>query len=87
MNPIFTILIVLILIATGFTVYQNVPFNYTPNIPPLLNISYGELSAIKNELNKANLNEQKKQELINRREEIYNLLAQFFGKDIRNELV
>jgi len=87
MRPIYAILIVIALIIIGFYSYKLIPFSYTPNIPPLLSISEGELAAIEKELQKEELNENEKQKLLARKEEIYSLLARFFGKDIRNEMV
>lgn len=87
MRPIYTILIAVALIVIGFYAYKLIPFSYTPNVPPLLGISEGELKAIEKELEKESLTEIEKQKLLARREEIYSLLARFFGKDIRDEMV
>lgn len=81
------VLIVLIIIAfaIGFYSYRFIPYNYTPNIPPIFEFANEELVALNNKLQQNVLNEKEKQEIINRQNEIYNLLKEFFGKDIRNE--
>ena len=48
----------------------------------ILNILLNELNEIKIKLNEPNLSEHYKSALINRRNEINNTLAQFFGKNI-----
>ena len=83
MNWKIVILIIVLGILIGYFGYKLVPFTYTPNIPPLLQISFDELNALEEKLSKAN--ESEKKEIENRKEEIYLLLTQFFGKDIRNE--
>lgn len=82
MKPIYAIIIVIVLIVAGFYFYKLIPFHYTPNIPPLLSISKGELNVINAELKKENLTEEQKEKLINRRKEIYKLISKFVGKDI-----
>lgn len=81
------VIIIIIAFLIGYYGYRLIPFNYTPNIPPLLEISFDELKALDQKSKKENLNEKEKQEIVNRQEEIYSLLKEFFGKDIRNELV
>lgn len=77
------IIIIIVAVAIGYYSYRFIPFYYTPNIPPLIDISSGELEALQEKLNQENLTEKERQEIINRQEEIYNLLSQFFGTDIR----
>lgn len=81
------LIIIVIVFLIGFYSYRLIPFNYTPNIPPLLDISARELKSLNEKLNKENLTEIEKQEILIRQEEIYSLLSQFFGKDIKYELV
>lgn len=85
MNWKIVILIIVLGILIGYFGYKSLPFKFTPNVPILLQISFDELDALDEKLLKAN--ESEKKEIENRKEEIYNLLKQFFGKNIRNELV
>ncbi len=81
------VIIIAVLILIGYFSYKLIPFNYTPNIPPLLQISFDELNSLDEKLQKKDLTEIEKQEIETRKEEIFSLLKQFFGKDIRHELV
>lgn len=80
------ILIVLVIILLGFLIYKVLPFNYTPNIPPFWSTLFEELSLINEELAKPDITEERKKELLDRQEEVYNILSKFFGKDIRTYL-
>jgi len=77
------VLLIVVVIVVGFFVYKLIPFTYTPNIPPLLEISQDELNALDAKSKQANLTEQEKLEILTRQDEIYLLLKEFFGKDIR----
>lgn len=79
------VLIVIIIVAfvIGYYSYKFIPYNYTPNIPPILELANDELNALSDKLKKDNLSENEKQEIINRQNEIYELLKEFFGTDIR----
>lgn len=79
----WVVLIIIILIIIGFYSYRLIPFYYTPNIPPLIGISSEEIQSLQEKLNQENLTEKERQDIINRQEEIYSLLSQFFGTDIR----
>lgn len=81
------VLIVLIVIAfaVGFYSYKFIPYKYTPNIPPIFELANEELVALNNKLQQKGLSEKEKQEIIDRQNEIYNLLKEFFGTDIRLE--
>lgn len=81
------ILIIILVIIVGYLVYKFLPFNYTKNIAPFWNTLFSELDSIKVELQKPDLSEEERNKLLARQEEVYNILNNFFGKDIRNEMV
>lgn len=81
------VIVIIVAVLIGFYSYKLIPFNFTPNVPPLLEISFDELQALDEKSKRTDLTETEKQEIAIRQEEIYSLLTEFFGKDIRHELV
>lgn len=83
MKTYLLIIIIIIAFVIGFYSYKLVPFKFTPNIPPLFEMLNDELAALDEKFKKENLTEEEKFEILNREKEIYALLKQFFGKDIK----
>lgn len=73
------VILIVVVIVIGFFAYRLIPFTFTPNVPPLLEISQDELIALDEKSQRTDLTETEKQEIETRREEIYSLLQQFFG--------
>lgn len=90
MNTTRLIFFVLVFLFLGFLFYKIKPYEFTDNSKFILNLLFDELGAIYKRLknNKISINEKNK--LIERKNEIHNILEQFFGKNLiteENELV
>lgn len=80
------VLIIIIAFIIGYYIYKLVPYNYTPNIAPFWKTLFVELETIQQEMSAWSTTEKKKKELVIRQDEIYNILSQFFGTDVKAEL-
>lgn len=80
-------LIIFILIFTfiGYIFYKVKPYEFTDNSKFILNLLFYELKDINKLLNKGNLSDEEKDLLIARKDEIYYILKQFFGKNLKEE--
>lgn len=78
------VIIIIFAFIVGFVIYREVPFNYSTNVIPFWQSNFEELNLINTELNSNDVTPERKQELLKRKQEIKDILYNFFGT---NEIV
>ncbi len=84
------ILFILLFLLLGLLLYKVKPRDFTDNTKFILNILFDELNNIYYNLRNKKISEFEKQSLLKRKDEIFKILEQFFGKNLKlqeNELL
>jgi hypothetical protein len=79
------IIFVLIFTVIGYVFYKVKPWDFSDNSKFILNVLFDELKEINKTLKKNGLIDAEKRILVARKDEIYYILEQFFGKNLKEE--